>query len=531
MLRVLQHYLPVRTALLVLGDFLILAAVVGAGMSQHLWELLDGRSSADTQEIMRILMLRGNLRPNEGLARCLVSTATVVILTQIVIAFSGLYEFSTSSSRVRRAARFVEAAGAALGLSLFAMLLARGWGLERVLDFPGLSTSQSVQHLVASLVFGLTCAYMARHLYHGLMRRVNLNQRLLVLGSLGPAHSLARQVLDHPAAGYEVVGMIPEGIELGREGNANILNDPHHQPTEKTLALVLDDVTILGDDGGNRDVAMSTPGSGTALMRIAREKRADLLVVALQDRRRTLPTRQLMDCRLAGLEVREREEVFEEITGRIAVSAMRPSYLIFNEGFRMHAWADLGKRVVDVSCALILLALLWPVMLLTALAVKVSSPGPIMFRQERVGLEGNLFTLSKFRSMRADAEKATGPVWSSEDDPRITKVGRFMRKTRLDELPQLFNILSGGMSLVGPRPERQHFVDSLAERIPYYHHRHIVKPGLTGWAQINHPYGNTEEDSLAKLQYDLFYIKNRSFLFDLSILASTIRTVVLRQGT
>ena len=140
-------------------------------------------------------------------------------------------------------------------------------------------------------------------------------------------------------------------------------------------------------------------------------------------------------------------------------------------------------------------------------------------------------TLMKFRSMRADAEKHTGPVWSSEDDPRITKAGRFLRKTRLDELPQLFNILGGSMYLVGPRPERQHFVDELAEQIPYFHQRHIVKPGLTGWAQIKYPYGNTTEDALNKLQYDLFYIKNQSLLFDLSILFNTIKTVVLRQGT
>ncbi|HRV81693.1 MAG TPA: sugar transferase, partial [Planctomycetota bacterium] len=159
------------------------------------------------------------------------------------------------------------------------------------------------------------------------------------------------------------------------------------------------------------------------------------------------------------------------------------------------------------------------------------SPGPALFRQERIGLNGKPFTLMKFRSMRIDAEALSGPVWSSEDDPRITKVGKFIRKTRLDELPQLFNVLGGSMSLVGPRPERKVFVDQLAKRIPYYQQRHIVKPGITGWAQINYPYGNTEEDALHKLQYDLFYIKNHSVLFDISILFSTIKTVVLRKGT
>ena len=189
------------------------------------------------------------------------------------------------------------------------------------------------------------------------------------------------------------------------------------------------------------------------------------------------------------------------------------------------------KRAVDVVVSIVMLLVLWPVMLATALTVRLTSPGPVLFTQERVGQDGRPFVLMKFRSMRADAEKLSGPVWASEDDPRITAFGRFMRKTRLDELPQLFNVLAGSMSLVGPRPERQHFVDQLAERIPYFQLRHIVKPGVTGWAQISYPYGNTEEDALHKLQYDLFYIKNYSVLFDLSILISTVKTVVLRRGT
>ena len=229
--------------------------------------------------------------------------------------------------------------------------------------------------------------------------------------------------------------------------------------------------------------------------------------------------------------MREREEIYEAITGKLAVEAMRPSYLIFNPGFRRHPWAALLKRSVDVVCSLVILALTWPLMILTALLVRLDSPGPALFRQERVGADGKPFTLMKFRSMRADAEKETGPVWSSQGDPRITRFGRIMRKTRLDELPQLFNVLGGSMSLVGPRPERQHFIDELAVQIPYYNQRHIVKPGVTGWAQINYPYGNTIEDALQKLQYDLFYIKYQSLLFDLSILLNTVKTVVLRKGT
>ena len=189
------------------------------------------------------------------------------------------------------------------------------------------------------------------------------------------------------------------------------------------------------------------------------------------------------------------------------------------------------KRILDIVLALAVFAVSWPAMLLTALFVRLDSPGPVLFRQERCGHHGRPFTLLKFRSMRADAEASSGPVWAQSDDPRITKFGKFIRKTRLDELPQVFNILLGDMSMVGPRPERPHFVDSLAQEIPYFNQRHIVKPGLTGWAQINYPYGNTVEDSKHKLQYDLFYIKHQSLLLDLSILFSTIKTVVLRKGT
>ena len=256
-----------------------------------------------------------------------------------------------------------------------------------------------------------------------------------------------------------------------------------------------------------------------------------MVAVALEDRRGNLPTDELLSCRLAGIEVREREALYEQVTGKLAVEAMRPSYLIFNEGFSRSQRSDLAKRSADIALALLILLLTWPLMLLTALLVRLDSKGPALFSQERVGLNGQRFTLYKFRSMRTDAEKATGPVWAQKDDPRITRSGRFIRKTRLDELPQLFNVLWGHMSLVGPRPERQVFCDDLAHQIPYYNQRHIVKPGLTGWAQINYPYGNTVQDALQKLQYDLFYIKNQSFLFDLSILFQTIKTVVLRKGT
>ncbi|MFN0243174.1 MAG: TIGR03013 family XrtA/PEP-CTERM system glycosyltransferase [Planctomycetota bacterium] len=274
-----------------------------------------------------------------------------------------------------------------------------------------------------------------------------------------------------------------------------------------------------------------TAGATTTLFDVVQEHEVDVVVVALEDRRQSLPTEQLLQCRLAGVDVKEREAIYEEITGKIAVEALRPSYLIFNEGFTRHPWGDLAKRTLDIASGLLIFSITWPLMIVTAIAVRVGSPGPILFSQERVGRDGQSFTLFKFRSMYTDAETRTGPVWAQADDPRITKAGKFIRRTRLDELPQLFNVLAGHMSLVGPRPERPHFVDELAKKIPYYRQRHIVKPGLTGWAQINYRYGSTIEDAIQKLQYDLFYIKNQSLLFDLSILFNTVKIVILRKGT
>ena len=277
--------------------------------------------------------------------------------------------------------------------------------------------------------------------------------------------------------------------------------------------------------------ALDTRPRPTTLSQFVEELNVDTVAVALEDRRSSLPTEELLACRIAGVHVVEQESLYELITGKIAVQALRPSYLIFGEGFERHALSRLAKRALDVAAALLILLVAWPFMIATAIAVALDSRGPVIFAQERVGKDGRKFTLMKFRSMRADAEKLTGPVWAVADDPRITKVGRFIRKTRLDELPQLFNVLGGSMSLVGPRPEREVFVEELAARIPYYHQRHIVKPGLTGWAQINYRYGSTFEDSVQKLQYDIFYIKNQSLLFDLSILFNTIKTVILRKGT
>jgi sugar transferase (PEP-CTERM system associated) len=244
-----------------------------------------------------------------------------------------------------------------------------------------------------------------------------------------------------------------------------------------------------------------------------------------------LPIEELLRLKTQGVAVEDATSLYERITGKIAVENLKPSWMIFNAGFEVSRSMMMQKRVFSIAVSAILLILLSPIILLTMLLIKLDSRGPIFHCQERVGKDGKAFTLWKFRSMRADAEKQTGPVWSEPGDRRVTRVGKILRRTRLDEVPQLFNILRGDMSMVGPRPERPHFVKELATMIPFYHLRHAVKPGITGWAQINYEYGNSVRDAVEKLQYDLFYIKHMSWVLDSVIVLQTIKTVLVRRGS
>jgi len=259
------------------------------------------------------------------------------------------------------------------------------------------------------------------------------------------------------------------------------------------------------------------------------ERRVDRVIVALDEKRGKLPVRSLMELRLRGIEVEDATTFFERVSGKIAVETMLPSWLIFSEGFRSSQLRRAIKRLIDLLASVVLLVLTAPLMMLTALAVKATSRGPALYRQSRLGLNGQEFQLLKFRSMRQDAESG-GPSWATRNDPRVTAIGRFLRLVRIDELPQLLNVLRGEMSFVGPRPERAHFVRQLAMKIPYYGLRMTVRPGLTGWAQVRYGYGATDEDALEKLKYDLYYIKNASALFDLWIMVKTIRVVLAGSG-
>ena len=268
------------------------------------------------------------------------------------------------------------------------------------------------------------------------------------------------------------------------------------------------------------------------VLELALDKGADEIVVAMDDRRGNLPIRELLDCKLRGIEVLDLQEFLERESGKIRIDLVRPGWLIFSPGFRVTRVRRFVKRLMDIAVASGILIFAIPVFILAALAIKIEEglAAPVLYRQTRVGFGERLFELLKFRSMRIDAEENGEAVWAQENDSRVTRVGRWLRKFRIDELPQLLNVLRGEMSIVGPRPERPEFVNDLTKSIPYYSKRHTVKPGLTGWAQLNYPYGASDEDTVAKLQYDLYYVKNQSLFLDLVVILQTIEVVILGKG-
>jgi len=259
-------------------------------------------------------------------------------------------------------------------------------------------------------------------------------------------------------------------------------------------------------------------------------KKISTIIVAFDERRGRLPIEALLECKVNGIDIVDGINFHENITGKLIIERINPSWLIFSEGFGVSLTKRVLKRSLDLTCALAGLVILSPFILITALVIKLESPGPIFFTQERVGRGEKPFILFKFRSMRVDAEKDTGPVWAQVGDPRVTFIGKIIRRTRIDEIPQLWNVLRGEMSIVGPRPERDFFVAKLKEKIPYYAQRFAVKPGVSGWAQILYSYGSTEEDAAEKLRLEPYYIKNMSILMDILVMLATFKIIYLRRG-
>jgi sugar transferase (PEP-CTERM system associated) len=409
--------------------------------------------------------------------------ALVTVVCQLCLYYNDFYDLTLVHSNRELIVRLLQAVGAAS-----IVLAALYFTIPALMIGDGIFVSALFVFLVGILGWRL--------LFNRLTGSLKMQQRILVVGTGETARTVVRQILDQREFAYTVVGFIDD--DAGRIGE-RIVNP-----------------AIIG-----------TPADIPGM--IARHE-IDRIIVGLADRRGKLPVEELLQAKMAGVRVEDATTTYERVTGKILIDDLRPSWLIFSDGFRVSRANRWTKRGIDLILAFTMALASFPLMVLTAIAIWLESRGPVLYCQERVGENGRTFTLCKFRSMHTDAEKGGTPIWAKDGDDRITRVGRIIRTTRLDELPQLWNVIRGDMSFVGPRPERPFFVAELAKDIPFYQQRHAVKPGLTGWAQVKYRYGSSREDAMEKLRYDLYYIKHLSVFFDLTIVFDTVKVVLFRKG-
>jgi len=402
--------------------------------------------------------------------------AGVTVVTLLLSHYFDLYEPQRISGRWEIYFRLL------LLLSVLSFILA---GL--VYFFPDLDIGRNVLVLGVSILVAALVIW--RWLYEWIIGLSVFRERVYVLGGGNRAHTVAETLRARRDAGMEVVGGNSEGASGGE--------------FERFAADLR---------------AFSKP-----------KPAIDRVIVAMEDRRRSMPVRELLDLRLRGVVIEDASAVMERLLGKLPLDGLNPSSLIFTHGFNVKASQQIFRRLVSITASFILLAICLPFIPFIILAVRLSSPGPIFFRQTRVGLRGRPFSVIKFRTMRQDAE-SRGAVWATKNDPRVTPLGRFMRRTRLDEIPQLWNVLRGEMGFVGPRPERPEFVQWLSGEIPFYELRHLIRPGITGWAQVRYHYGASLEETKQKLEYDLYYVKHLSLGLDLLIMFETVKTILLGRG-
>src|SRR5436305_1398064 len=411
----------------------------------------------------------------------------IVVTLTILLAFYlfDLYDLPATRSYRRVVKNMALALGAATVLLTILFYVA-----------PPLSLGRGIFVVMIAFVSGVIPGWRLLVAWSAGHPQLGIRERVLILGSGTQAVEVARATLERRNAGFYIVGFADNTPELIGKSLIN-----------PTVIGLTDDIVDLVES-----------------------YQVDRIVVAVEDRRGKFPTAELLDLTLSGrVAVEECAQYYERLTGKIASEMLRPSWLIFSRNSRYSNVAHHARRVTNVGLAIIGFVLSLPLMLLTAIAVKLDAPGPIFYTQERVGKNGRRFRIIKFRSMRTDAEK-NGAVWATASDPRVTRVGRIIRRRRLDELPQFINVIRGDMNFVAPRPERPVFVEQLEKEIPYYSQRHLVKPGLTGWAQIKYSYGAAVEDAMEKLRYDLYYIKNQNLLLDAAIVFETIKTVLFGRG-
>lgn len=411
-----------------------------------------------------------------------ITLATFVCV--LIIYFYDLYDYTVMTNRRELMLRLVQALGIA-------------WALLALLFYfaPPLLLGRGVSVISVPVVLVLLSGW--RVLIHYLMGHPEIGEKILVVGTGQAARDTVDAVAERRDAGYRIVGFVTEnGIK----------------PFTK-----IGETTVLG--------------TTEELETIVSKEKINRIVIAVRERRGTFPTETLLKMSLAGdVNIEECTSFFERVTGQVHVDMLRPSWLIFAGRGKETRLKMVIRELVHRGLALIGLIVSLPIAILTAILIRLESKGDVLYRQERVGKNGKIIKVIKFRSMRTDAEKDGVPIWATSNDDRVTRVGKIIRKIRVDEIPQFWNIIKGEMSFVGPRPERPHFVAQLAEEIPFYEHRHLVAPGLTGWAQIKYPYGASVEDARQKLQYDLYYIKNQSLALDLVIVFETVKTVLFGKG-
>jgi len=422
------------------------------------------------------------------------SLKILVVSVAIVICmyYFDLYETSVLANHREVIVRIVETLGTVYCLSVLLYYL-----------YPPLELGRGI--FVIGLVFTAMLLLLWRMLFSKINSVPELSDRALIFGEGPLAELLESEFESRTELGIRVVGrFLPSN-----NGNGN-----HHRRSKPAEFEVDPTSTQVSDD----------------LSRTVKQLRATRVVVAMGDRRGKLPVDVLLSLKCRGLQVQDGVEVYEAITGKVPIESIRLGWLLFSPGCHSSRFHLAYKRAASIVVSIIGLLLTLPLLPFIFLAIKLTSAGPVLYRQKRVGRDGIVFNCFKFRTMRADAEADTGATWALDDDPRITRIGKFLRLSRMDEIPQLWNVLRGDMSLVGPRPERPEFVDTLRKEIPYYHLRHTVRPGITGWAQVRYKYGSSVENSREKLRYDLFYIKNMSAGLDLLVFLHTIKIILLGRG-
>jgi len=415
----------------------------------------------------------------------LLKALLITITCQVCLFYNDLYDLKITDTLTELGIRLLQALGAS------AIILALIY-----FTFPVCMITEGIFIISTAIVIVMIVSW--RIGYTKILNRGLFNQKIMLLGSSDIAREIFAQVTDKKDCGYEITDIVTrhgwDGQKAGQR--INVIRQE-----------IYENICELAHQSGVRKI-----------------------IVALKEKRGFLPVKELLNCRVQGIEILEGNTFYEMLTGKLTVESINPSWLIYSEGFHKSKIKKLVKRTVDLAVSMLMLIVLAPFIAVMALIIKLDSKGPVIFSQERVGENRKPYMVHKFRSMVSDAEALTGPVWAQDNDSRITRVGHFIRKWRVDELPQLWNVLKGEMSFVGPRPEREHFVTELEAIIPYYGERFTVKPGLTGWAQVSYGYGASVEDAIEKLNYDLFYIKNMSTLMDFMIIAKTVKTVIFGHG-